>query len=239
MLKPLPVSLIAVACLCMTACTKNAAPQTGATTMPAAAANYDWQPLFDGKTLGQWKQSEFAGGGEVTVKDGTIVIAQGGGDLSGITWSGKYPKVNYEIYLEAKRISGSDFFCGLTFPLNNTCASLICGGWGGSLVGISSLDGYDAANNETTRTNSFKSGEWYQIRMRVTNEKFMAWIDDKQFVHVSHKDKKVDIRIEVFESKPLGVATFNTSSALRDIRIRELTPQEVAETNAKDPGLDF
>jgi hypothetical protein len=236
MLKPL--SLIA-ACFILTACTHNPAPPAADPATRPSATSYDWQSLFDGKALGQWKKSDFAGGGEVSVKDGTIVIAQGGGDLSGITWSGKYPKVNYEIALDAKRVQGSDFFCALTFPLNDTCASLICGGWGGSLVGISSLDGLDASSNETTKTAPFKSGQWYHIRMRVTNEKFMAWIDDEKFVHVSHKDRKVDIRIEVSESKPLGIATYNTMAALKDIRIRQLTAEEVAETNAKDPGLDF
>ena len=42
----------------------------------------DWQPLFDGQSLGQWKPTEFGGEGVVKVEDGRIILAMGG-DLHG------------------------------------------------------------------------------------------------------------------------------------------------------------
>src|SRR5947207_3123512 len=67
-----------------------------------------WHSLFDGKGLGEWKPSKFATQGSVDVEDGQIVLGFGDG-CSGITWKGKFPKTNYEIRLEAKRVDGTDF----------------------------------------------------------------------------------------------------------------------------------
>ena len=105
--------------------------------------------LFNGRTLGEWKTTVFGGEGDVEVTDGRIVIGAGN-PLSGINWTGKHPKMDYEIALEAMRVDGSDFFCALTFPVGDSSCSFICGGWGGGVVGLSSLDGADASENETT-----------------------------------------------------------------------------------------
>jgi hypothetical protein len=186
----------------------------------------EWQSLFDGKSLKNWKSSEFGGEGEVSVKDGMIVMQQGS-EMTGITWTGgELPKINYEISLQAQRIDGSDFFCGLTFPINDLPCSLIVGGWGGGVVGISSLDGLDAANNETARFESFKKERWYKIRMRVTDKGLMSWIDGKQVVGVETKGRKISIRPEVELSRPLGVSCYSTVSGLKEIQIRKLTPAE-------------
>ena len=77
--------------------------------------------LFDGKALGQWEISDFVRHGDVYVKDGAIYIEKSktGGYMTGITWTGPLVQMNYEITLEAMRIDGSDFFCGLTFPVGD------------------------------------------------------------------------------------------------------------------------
>jgi len=180
----------------------------------------DWKSLFDGKTLAGWKVSDFAGHGEVNVKDGTIVLETG--SLTGVTWTNDLPRTNYEISLEAMRVEGGDFFCGLTFPVGMEPCSLIVGGWGGGVVGLSSIDGADAANNETTRYVMFQSGKWYNIRLRVTAAKIEAWIDADKVVDVELEGKTLSIRIEVEESKPLGIASWSTTSALRNIKLRRL-----------------
>ena len=202
---------------------------------PAAKAP-EWKPLFDGKTLKNWKSAAFGGEGEVEVTDGMIVMQQGS-EMTGVTWTGgDLPKINYEISLMAQRIDGSDFFCGLTFPIKDDPCSFIVGGWGGGVVGISSLDGLDAANNETARYESFQKGRWYKIRMRVTEKGLMGWIDEKQVVGVETKGRKISIRQEVELSRPLGVSCYSTVSGLKDIKLRELTQAE-AEAAIKAPEL--
>lgn len=193
---------------------------------PAAAPAVKWKSLFDGKTLKNWKSSQFGGEGDVVVKDGTIVMSQGS-EMTGIVWDGaEIPKMNYEISLSAKRIEGGDFFCGLTFQVKDDPCSFIVGGWGGGVVGISSLDGQDAANNETARFESFDRGKWYKIRLRVSDNGLMAWIDDKQVVGVETKGRKISIRPEVELSRPLGISCYATVAGLKDIQIRDLTPEE-------------
>ena len=181
--------------------------------------------LFDGKSLAGWKVSDFGGHGEVDVDEGKIVLETGVA-LTGITLAPEkvkdLPKTDYELTLDAMRVDGSDFFCGLTFPVGDKPCSLIVGGWGGGVVGISSLDGLDASENETTSYRSFKSKQWYRIRLRVTKDKIEAWIDKDQVVNVSTKDRTISIRTEVDASRPLGISTWCTTAALRDIKIRRL-----------------
>lgn len=192
---------------------------------PAAAAT-KWKPLFDGKTLKNWKSSQFGGEGDVEVKDGVIVMRQGS-EMTGIVWDGgEIPKMNYEISVMAQRIEGGDFFCGLTFQIKDDPCSFIIGGWGGGVVGISSLDGLDAANNETARYESFDRGRWYKIRLRVSENGLTGWIDDKQVVGVETKGRKISIRPEVELSRPLGISCFSTTAGLKEIQIRDLTPEE-------------
>jgi len=184
-----------------------------------------WEILFDGKTLGQWKPSDFWKPGKVYVKDGAIILERGEGDLTGITWGGDpslLPRLDYEIRLEAQRVEGSDFFCGLTFPYKDSYATLVVGGWGGGVVGISSFDGFDASENETSTYKEFQNGRWYRIRLRVTDNHIQAWIDDEKVVDAEVGGRQVDVRIEVEESKPLGIAAWNTKAALRNIRLRRL-----------------
>lgn len=196
-----------------------------------AIAQHDakWRSLFDGKTLKGWTPTNFGGEGEVTVEDGQIQLQQGS-DLSGITWTGDaIPKSNYEISLEAQRVDGGDFFCGLTVPVKDSPCSLIVGGWGGGVVGLSSLNGLDASENETTTYRAFKKKQWYKIRLRVSDTHIQAWIDDERVVNADIRGKKISIRPEVELSKPLGISSYATVAAIRNIRIRDLTDAEKAD----------
>jgi hypothetical protein len=180
-----------------------------------------WRTLFDGKSLKGWKKTAFGGEGDVEVKDARIIIAAGA-PMSGITLTEDFPKTDYEVSLEAMRVGGSDFFCGLTFPVGDSPCSFIVGGWGGGVVGLSSIDGSDASENETTRYQDFESNRWYTIRVRVGMDKIEAWLDKKQMVDLPLKDRKISIRGEVELSRPLGIACYATTAALRDIKVRRL-----------------
>ncbi len=186
------------------------------------AGGQEWRALFDGKTLKNWKSANFGGEGEVKVENGKVILGMGA-TLTGITWAGgEIPHMNYEVSLEAMKVSGNDFFCGLTFPVKDSFCSLIVGGWGGSVVGLSSLDGQDASENETTSYADFAQGRWYRIRLRVTPKRIEAWIDDKNVVDAVTTGHEISIRPEVSLSRPLGIAAWITEAALRDIKLRKL-----------------
>ena len=155
----------------------------------------------------------------VSIVDGTIVLERGS-DLTGITWSGDLLRVGYEIELEAKRVAGGDFFCGLTFPVGEAYCSFIVGGWAGAVVGLSSIDGADASENETTKVRNFEEQRWYRVRVRVTADRIQAWIDDEVFADVVTAGRRISIRPEVQDSRPLGIASWRTTAALRNLRMR-------------------
>jgi hypothetical protein len=193
----------------------------------AAKDKEKWKSLFDGKTLTGWKIPNFGTQGEVVVEDGRIVLGFGDG-CTGVTWTKDFPKWNYEVRCDAMRVDGNDFFCGMTFPVGKDPCSLIVGGWGGTVVGLSTVDGFDAANNETAKGMDFEEKQWYAIRVRVTKEAIQCWIDDKKIVELELKDRQISIRPEVELSKPFGIASWRTTAALKNIQVRMLEKGEIA-----------
>ncbi|MFT5130134.1 MAG: hypothetical protein ACI8W8_003763, partial [Rhodothermales bacterium] len=181
-----------------------------------------WTPLFNGKNLDGWETCVFGGDGVISVEDGSLSMALGEA-LTGVRYTGKkIPKVDYEIALSGRRVSGNDFFCGLTFQVGDKPCSLILGGWGGTVCGLSNLDTFDASENETTTYQNFEAEKWYKVRLRVTKTHVKAWLDDKKIVDVDISAKAISIRPEVELSLPFGIAAWQTHSELRDIRFRSL-----------------
>jgi len=194
-----------------------------ATTYAQDGKKSDWRPLFDGKSLAGWKATDFGGEGEVTVENGQILMRMGQ-PLTGITWKDgdAIPKDNFEISLQAMKRKGDDFFCALTFPVRDSHATFVIGGWAGTVVGLSSINGSDASENETTQYEKFDLNKWYTVRVRVAEGKVECWIDDKQMVEVELAGKRISTRIEVDPNKPLGICCYNTESALKDIKLRRV-----------------
>ncbi len=161
-----------------------------------------WRRFVRRQDAKGWKAPAFGNEGKVEVKDGTIVI--GAGELmTGVTYTESFPKMNYEVTLEGMRVKGDDFFATTTFPVGDSFVSLVMGGWGGSLVGISSVDFYDASDNPTSRTKDFKDNQWYRIRIRVTKDKIEAWIDKDQTVDLATTGHKLMVRSECEPVPPL------------------------------------
>lgn len=204
----------------------NQGPHPTAQAEPPAGDASAWKSLFDGKTLDGWKIPQFGGEGKVYVEDDKIVM-EIGSMMTGIAWTGDVIRDNYELELEGMRLEGSDFFCTTTFPVGKDPCSLVVGGWGGSLVGLSSIDYADASENSTMRIMTFKNEKWYPIRIRVSDAAVQAWIDGERMVNQPRKDHRFSIRIEVDQCRPLGIATYATKGAVRNIRVRPLKPAEI------------
>ena len=155
-------------------------------------------------------------------------MLEAGSPMTGVTWSGDFPKMNYELSYEARRVKGGDFFGTVTFPVGESFCTFVTGGWGGDIVGLSSIDGWDASDNETRTYVTFEPGRWYAFRVRVTPGRIEAWIDGRPVVNVDIEGRTVGLRFgETKLSAPLGFMSYNTPGALRKIQYRKLKPFQV------------
>jgi len=182
----------------------------------------DDKVLFDGVSLDHWQVIDYEGHGVISIADSCIIIGKGE-FISGIRWTEDFPKTNYEVTLYAKRVDGNDFFCGMTFPVKESFLTLVLGGWGGSLCGLSCIDGYDAANNFTGKIFYFGTGAWWSVRLRVTDKKIEAWVAQDKIVDFTIGNSSLSLRLEVESSVPFGITTYKTTGALRDIKLHMIS----------------
>jgi hypothetical protein len=191
----------------------------------------DWKPLFDGKTLTNWSVPVYGGDGKVSVQDGKFVI--GRGDLmTGIRYEKDFPNIYYEIRYEARRTEGNDFFAACTFPVRKDHCTLINGGWGGGLTGLSSVDSMDASENETSTHFNYKDLVWYRFRIQVTEQQIQVWITpqgkdgkwekEQSLIDLQTEEKKFSIRYEMEKYKPLGFCTWSSEGQIRNIEYRKI-----------------
>ena len=180
-----------------------------------------WIDLFDQQSLHGWQSTQFCGECEVRVADGVMHFGMGS-PLTGITLTATPPTGEYELEAVAARIDGTDFFCGLTFPVGQDHLTLILGGWGGSVCGLSNIDSADASRNATRRLKGFETGRDYTVTVRVHSDRVEALLDGKPFVATDRTGHELSLRPEVELSKPLGWSAFNTEARLRSLRWRPL-----------------
>jgi len=215
------MSLRALAILALLAAGCSSSSATPAD--PAGQKDDAGQSLFDGKSLGAWKSVEFGGEGAVKVENGCIQIAEGA-SLSGIHWTGEAPpRTNYEFSLEAMKLDGTDFFCGIVFPVGKESCSFVAGGWGGGVTGLSSVDHMNASENETATDQNYVKNKWYTFRLRVTPAKIEVWIDGKSVVHLELANRQISVHPAVESAVPLGLTNYQTSSQFRNIRLKKLS----------------
>ena len=186
---------------------------------PPPVANY--VTTIDGKPCTGWEITNFGPQGPVHVSGDMVIIGMGDG-CTGITWKSEFPVMNYEVSLDAKRVNGNDFFCGMTFPVRKEYCTLIVGGWGGTVVGLSSIDGKDAYENSTRTLMRFENEHWYHIRLAVTGSDISAWIDSLRVININTEGRKFSVRPEVELSEPFGIATWNTTAAIKNIEVSRL-----------------
>jgi hypothetical protein len=195
----------------------------------------DPPPLFDGKTLDGWKSTEHYKSGTIEVIEGCLRLAEGGPITGVVTTRKDLPQVDYELSYEAKREAGDDFFAAATFPVGEKCVTLVNGGWGGGVTGISRINGADAIENATNSYFKYENGTWYRFRVRVTAKRLRCWVDDKLVVDLYHPDVQLSTRVESRPCEPLGFAAYRSAGLLRKIAIRPLTAAEIAEMSERGP----
>jgi len=203
---------------------------TGVLSLCSATAQT--KPLFNGKDLSGWRMADLVSNGEVIVLPEGVVECGAGTSLTGIVYTNAFPVRNYELSLEAMRKEGSDFFIGLTIPVESSYCTVIIGGWGGGLCGISSFEGNDAANNQWGEGLTLQNGRWYKLKVRVTpNVIQIALNDDLYTARVEYEEcSQLGLRSgEIEETIPMGLSTYETTALWRNFtvtRITELRPED-------------
>jgi hypothetical protein len=216
--------IIMAICLVVGSCRNTSGPPVQETTPPMEEpiVKTDSTWLFNGVSLDGWEITNFGPQGPVSVSGGQIILGMGDG-CTGITWKRYFPDMNYKVSLEAKRVAGNDFFCGMTFPVGKESCSLIIGGWAGTTVGLSSINKKDASENQTTSYKLFERNRWYHIGLIVKKDTIQAFIDDEMVVnYVRSENDVLSVRPEVELSKPFGIASWYTTAALKNIRVTEI-----------------
>ncbi|MDA1267239.1 MAG: DUF1080 domain-containing protein [Planctomycetota bacterium] len=161
----------------------------------------------------------FGGEGEVSLEQGVLRLAQGE-PLTGVTWDTAVPAGDYELELNATRDLGDDFFVGLTFPIDGEHLTLILGGWGGALCGLSCLDGADASSNDTRFFEGFERGRAYEVGLVVEGECVTVSLDGRVVIDLDTDGRQRSLRTEVGGSVPLGMTSFLTQASYRKLRWR-------------------
>jgi hypothetical protein len=183
-----------------------------------------WEEVFDGKSFKGWKpfiKTKYETGGTVEVKNGAVHLATGQ-PYSAVMWEGGFPRTNYEVELKAKKIDGNDIFCGLLFPVGTNYCTMILGGWGNSVIGLSCVNYMAAADNETAVIKSFRANEWYDVKLRVTPEKIEAWVEGEQLIDLELAEKTITPYFGLEMFAPFGFFTFETSAAAKDIYVKRI-----------------
>ena len=191
---------------------------------PGAAdrESFEWRDLLSEEVVDGWRASAFGISGNEEIAAHRIAMSMGN-PFTGVTWHGDpIPDVDYEIELIARKTMGVDVFCGLTFPVNDNFCTLILGGWGGSLTGLSSVNEIDASENFTRSFQRYDIGTDYTIRLRVEEDRVRAWLQGELLLEVELGENELSVRPEVEPSLPLGIACYNTATQISSFRVREL-----------------
>ena len=186
-----------------------------------STAGERWLELFDGRTLAGFAVTDFGGQGDVVVRAGRLHLGIGS-PLTGVTWTGPLPHGDYELELVASRVLGTDFFAALTFPIGGDCLTLVFGGWGGSVGGLSCLDGADASRNPTRRVRAFPNGTEARLRLAVVGERVTVHVDGAPWLDADLAGARRTLRPEVELSRPLGLASYASEGAVSVLRWRPL-----------------
>ena len=194
----------------------------------ATLCQAETQKLFNGKDLTGWQRISFEKAGEVRALENGIIECNDGDPLSGIVYTNNLPAtMNYELSLEAKRVEGADFFVALTIPVEENFCTVIIGGWGGSLCGVSCIDGKDAGLNKWSKDVKFKNDTWYKLRVRVTSGVLQVFLNEdlyKARIEYGEPERlSLRERGNIHLCTPLGLATYYTKAHWRNFTLTRIT----------------
>ena len=157
-----------------------------------------------------------------------------GNPMTGVTCERvDLPKTNYTLTFEARRTAGNDFFAAATFPVGSSFVTLVNGGWGGSVTGLSLVNGANASENATNHFVKYQNDIWYTFEIQVTDSAIRCLVDGKEVFVLDHADTQLTTRIETRGNQPLGFASYRSAGEIRNIKVKPMTPAEVAEVNAR------
>ncbi|WP_051944869.1 family 16 glycoside hydrolase [Verrucomicrobium sp. BvORR106] len=184
--------------------------------------------LFVAPHLERWHEAEMAHSGGFTRETDEFVL-KAGSPMTGIVYrhwkADDLPVIDYAISYEARRVQGTDFFGTVTFPVGSVdrCVSFVLGGWGGSQVGISSIDGYDASENPTGSRQTLENDHWYHVRIEVREKSLRVWLDGRPIINTNIAGRQLSMRAgEIDRCMPFGFASFRTEARLRNLRVEKL-----------------
>jgi len=193
-------------------------------TLPLQA---ETRALFNGKDLSGWKLADIWGNGKVEVLSNGVVSCGIGKPLSGIAYTNPFPTMSYEVKLEALRKEGSDFLVALTLPVDSNACTVVIGGWGGGLCGISSIDYMDASENSHSSGVTLTNNVWYTLRVRVTPGLLEVALNDTLYTAKVpfEKSSRFSLRAgsDIDKCLPFGLATFETRALWRNLTVETVS----------------
>ena len=188
----------------------------------------DWVSLFDGKALGAWQPVERFES-TASVEDGKLVLAARP-EWNAIHWRVDVPREDYELTYETMRVLGSRDFGTLAFAIGGATHCMLHIGTGeGNLAGLSNVDNKDYRSNGTAVPFAFENGRWYAVTLRVTAEQVEAWVEGRKLVDIpraGHTFAPASHRLR--DIKAFGLCSYNTTAAVRNIRLRRLGAEAAA-----------
>lgn len=184
--------------------------------------------LQEASLLAHWQPAGIDQSGDLQLAPGEFTLGAGK-PMTGTrftAWAQLHlPVTDYAVEFEAMRVSGQDFFGALTFPVRSidTCATLVTGGWGGGLVGISSIDEQNASENSTRGEHQFVNGQWYKFRLEVRDDELKTWLDGRLVINASIKARTISLRPgDIEKCAPFGLATYMTTGKVKNLIVQEL-----------------